>query len=290
MAKTVRDGVLNIFYDRYTVLHDRYRHDSPRPPLHERIWRKIRYVSAAHGFALAENEEKLAYYKNLHRGRRAFILGNGPSLNKCDLSLLRNEITFGVNAIYLNYPKMGYHPTYYVVEDILVAEDRAKEIKNYSGPQKFIGDYLRYYLDGSYDTIWINVRFQYGDYPDFPHFSLNCIRELWVGGTVTYLCLQLAFYMGITEVYLIGFDHNYIIKPDATVSGAKITSNSDDPNHFHPDYFGKGYRWHDPRLDRMEMAYKKTRQVYEKHGRKIYNATVGGKLEIFERANYNHLF
>jgi hypothetical protein len=30
-------------------------------------------------------------------------------------------------------------------------------------------------------------------------------------------------------------------------------------------------------------GYKRAKEVFEENGRKIYNSTVGGKLEIFER-------
>ena len=113
---------------------------------------------------------------------------------------------------------------------------------------------------------------------------------MWVGGTVTYLCMQLAFYMGFSEVYLIGFDHSYKIPVSAVVEGNDITSTDDDPNHFNAAYFGADKRWHDPRLDRMELAYAKARMHYEHAGRMIRNATHAGRLEIFERVNYEDLF
>jgi len=65
---------------------------------------------------------------------------------------------------------------------------------------------------------------------------------------------------------------------------------SDDPNHFHPDYFGKGYRWHDPQVDKMIEAYSEAKRVTEGAGLTIYNATVGGKLEVFPRREYPSLF
>ena len=40
--------------------------------------------------------ERLAALKDIHKGQRCFIMGNGPSLKNTDLSKLRNEITFGL--------------------------------------------------------------------------------------------------------------------------------------------------------------------------------------------------
>ena len=51
---------------------------------------------------------RLAALRDRHRGERCFILGNGPSLKRTDLSKLRNETTFGLNRIYLAFPEMGF--------------------------------------------------------------------------------------------------------------------------------------------------------------------------------------
>ena len=113
---------------------------------------------------------------------------------------------------------------------------------------------------------------------------------MWTGGTVSYLCMQLAYYMGFRQVYLVGFDHSYRIPKDAVIKGNDILSQSADPNHFSGDYFGKGKRWHDPMVDRMATAYGKAKKYYEKSGRQIINATAGGKLEVFDRMPYDGLF
>jgi len=254
--------------------------------------RTIRYQLASMGFPITPNDKFLYSLKNKHKGKRCFIIGNGPSLNACDLTMLKDEVTFGFNSIFLNFEKMGFAPTYYIVEDCLVAEDRSKEIEAFKGCYKFFGNHLNYCLKPNENTFWLNVIMNYNEYENFPHFSNDFVRRLWVGGTVTYLALQMAYYMGFTEVYMIGYDHSYTIpnSADLNTQTARITSNESDPNHFHPDYFGKGYRWHDPRVDRMELSYKRAKKVFEKDGRKILNATVGGKLEVFERVDYKSLF
>lgn len=251
----------------------------------------IFYELANRGLLLRKNEKQLADLRDIHRGQRCFIIGNGPSLNRLDITLLANEITFGVNAIYTNYEKMGFYPTYYVVEDYLVAEDRAAEINRYSGSKfKFFGNYLRYCLTPDEKTIVLNVMMNYDEYEGFPKFSESALHKVWVGGTVSYLCMQLAYYMGFSEVYLIGFDHSYSIPDSARISGSVITSTENDVNHFNSAYFGKGLRWHDPMVDRMEASYRRAREHYSAGGRAIYNATAGGKLEVFERVKYETLF
>mgnify|MGYP000067544038 CR=1 FL=1 len=279
----------------YYLFVDKYAYDRS-VTLTTRLWVTFRQRLSGVGVFLHSNERRLHELKNSKIGKRCFIIGNGPSLNNLDLTKLKEEDTFGVNAIYLNYEKMKFHPTYYVVEDNLVAEDRKDEINAYEGPKyKFFGNYFRSVLKSDKNTIFINLLRNYGDNKNFPLFSTNCLRKLGVGGSVTYVCLQLAYHMGYDEVYMIGFDHNYKIPDSAIITneretGFDITSTEDDVNHFNKDYFGKGYRWHDPNVERMEVGFRKADEMFKANGRKVYNATLGGKLEAFERKNYEDLF
>jgi hypothetical protein len=225
------------------------------------------------------------------RGRRCFIIGNGPSLAQMDLEPLGGEVTFAVNGIFLMFPDLTFRPTYYVVEDDLVAQDRATEINSLVGMQKFFPKFLSPWLTPGPTTTFLNVIKDYRDYPGFPAFSTNAARAIWVGGTVTYINLQLAYYMGFDQVILIGVDCNYEVRDDEVdVEGTLFTSTAPDRNHFHPDYFGAGYRFHDPMVERMQRAYARARQTFERDGREVLNATLGGKLEVFERTEYTALF
>jgi len=104
---------------------------------------------------------------------------------------------------------------------------------------------------------------------------------------VTYFGLQIAYYLGFETVILIGIDHSFTTqgKPNATV-----ISEGDDPNHFSPNYFGKGFRWQLPDLETSEISYELARVTYEKAGRQVLDATVDGKLTIFPKVNYKDLF
>ena len=105
---------------------------------------KVRYASARRGLPLTLNERKIRNLHNSVKGNRIWIIGNGPSLKETNLKPLKNEITIGTNSIFLNYDNMGFEVTHYVVEDYLVAEDRAEEIANLQGSTKWFGNYLKY--------------------------------------------------------------------------------------------------------------------------------------------------
>jgi glycosyltransferase involved in cell wall biosynthesis/Tfp pilus assembly protein PilF len=221
----------------------------------------------------------LKHYKDYHSGQRCVIIGNGPSLNNMDLSFLKDEITFGLNRIYLLDDTWDFTPTYYVSINPLVIEQSHEEISkipaikflNYSGAQ---------YFNNPENTIFLK------SVPELK-FSKNPAKGICEGYTVTYVAMQLAYYMGFSDVFLIGVDHNF------STSGPpnqEIISKGEDPNHFHPEYFGKGTRWQLPDLKNSEVYYKLAKQEFEKAGRRIFDATVDGKLNVFSKADYRNVF
>jgi FkbM family methyltransferase len=225
--------------------------------------------------------------------KRCFIIGNGPSLSHTDLDQLKDEVTFATNGFFLKAEELGWAPTLYIVEDHLVAEDRAAEIHELKAWTKLFPANLSYIIEPDDNTIFFDHRPR----PSFPHgfdFSFDADVNTFAGGTVVYTCMQLAAYLGFEEIYLVGVDADYSIPEDAKYSGngrvKELDMDSDDTNHFHPDYFGKGKRWHEPNVDVMLGAYKEAKQQCFARGVIIKNATLGGKLEVFPRADFSSLF
>src|SRR5512138_556180 len=69
---------------------------------------------------------QLGEWKDTCRGQRAFIIGNGPSLNRTDLSKLRHEYTFGLNRIFLMFPQLGFRTSFLVsVNDLVIEQSLA---------------------------------------------------------------------------------------------------------------------------------------------------------------------
>jgi hypothetical protein len=119
-------------------------------------------------------------------------------------------------------------------------------------------------------------------------FSPDPSRMVQVGG-VAYVMIQFATYMGFTEIYLIGIDFTIgsAINADENYSAVK---------HFYEetDIYKKYRNIAVPNLDKaskiMFNAFISAKTYSDKHGIKIYNATRGGKLEIFNRIDFNSLF
>ena len=227
-----------------------------------------------------ESRKRLAALKDIHKGERCFIIGNGPSLRTTDLTKLRNEFTFGLNRIYLLFPELGFTTTYFLSMNDLVIEQCAAEILALPIP-KFLTWRSRRFLSPTRDT-----HFLYTTYTG-PKFARDVSGRLWEGATVTYVALQLAYHMGFEKVILIGVDHNFVTKGDANKT---IISQGDDPNHFAPNYFGKGFKWQLPDLETSERAYRMAKAAYEADGRQVLDATIGGKLTVFPKIDYLSLF
>ena len=210
---------------------------------------------------------------------RCFILGNGPSLRNTDLSFLQNEVTFGMNRIYLLFDQLGFSTTYYVSINQLVIEQCSKEIENLKCP-KFLNWKCRDHIQFTSDTMFLISR-------NGPAFFHDITEGIWEGATVTYAALQIAFYLGYKEVILVGIDHSFATKgkPNTTV-----ISQGDDPDHFSSNYFGKGFKWQLPDLETSELAYRIAKYEYEINNRVILDATIGGRLEIFRKVKYESLF
>ena len=227
-----------------------------------------------------DTRSRLKEFRDINKGKRCFIIGNGPSLRKTDLTKLENEFTIGMNRIYLMFPELGFETSYYLSVNDLVIEQCAADIQALTMP-RFISWRSRQWLKPQPDLFFL-----YTTYTG-PGFNPDAADRLWEGGTVTYVALQLAFFLGFSQAILIGVDHNYTTKgkPNTTV-----VSEGDDPNHFSPAYFGKGFRWQLPDLDNWEAAYRLARSAYEKADRQVLDATIGGKLTVFEKVNYNSLF
>lgn len=250
------------------------------------------YIDERNPFGVSR--KGLKSLKGRYEGERCFIIGNGPSLNKMDLSKLANEYSFGVNGIFYKTREVGFKPTFYVVEDRHVMQDNLDEIDGFDAECRFFPTAYRSLIKNRKNTFFFNMNTGYYNstsrFYKLPRFSLDCSQRVYCAQSVTMINLQLAFYLGFQKVYLIGMDHSYQIPNSALVEGETIVSTEDDPNHFHPEYFGKGKKWHDPHLDRVERSYIYMRIVYDAYEREIVNATKGGNLEIFDRADFDAIF
>lgn len=249
------------------------------------IFRRIYYIPQRFIYYIPfgfyqRNRKNLKSFNNIHKGERCFIIANGPSLKHVDFSLLENEFTIGMNRIYLMKEQNGFTPNY------LACIDEKSQINQFH--EEFnkleIPCFFNFKLRNKFSKL-SNQNFVLGKFSQ--SFAKGISKAYGNGKSVTYTAIQLAFYMGFKEVYIIGKDHSYNTVQKA---GTGIKSDGNDDNHFIKGYYKKGQNWDAPDLTGEEHAYKIAREKFEKNNRKIFDATVDGKLQVFDKIDFFSLF
>ena len=219
---------------------------------------------------------RLRQFRNKHQGQDCFIIGNGPSLNKMNLEVLKDYHTFGLNKIYLMEDRgIDLNLSYLASTNALVIEQSRERFEQMEHP------------------IFLSHTAAAGVVRDLPNIHRLHTLNVWSfyeditqpiceGYTVTYVALQLAYYMGFRRVFLIGVDHSF---KQSGQSNETQTYEGDDQNHFDPNYF-KGQQWQLADVDGSEVSYHLANYHYRKDGREIWDATVGGKLEVFPKLGF----
>lgn len=236
-----------------------------------------------------ENQRWLGL-KDIYKGKRVFLIGNGPSLNKTPLYLLKNEYKMCFNRFYIMLERLNWEPDLFMTSDNLVLTDLINDFDKivprtlYSF---FPGIHFRgeNYIDkySKYKNIFWTIQLM------GKGFS-NKLPKIYPGGSVIYEGLQVLKYLGFSEVYLIGVDMSYSVHKTAkkiNKKGIDIESEyNDDPNHFDPRYFGVGRKYHQPEKYVIDNAINDLEYIAKNvHGSdyKITNIGFDSKLSVFPK-------
>lgn len=233
--------------------------------------------------------------KDKYKGKRVFLIGNGPSLNKTPLYLLKGEYTLCFNRFGLMTERFCWLPSFFAMADATVCEDIIDDVK-------FMVDHCeKSFLISSSNHKKIESELKGKDnllyfYHESHHFSSN-LPFSHGGSTVAIDGLQILNYLGFSEIYMIGVDMNYVIHTSSVSlkkldNGGEIIQSTadDDPNHFDPRYFGKGAKYSQPNetiMHNMLSGLDKISKWFESEGNaKVFNAGYDSKVESFERRDF----
>ncbi len=256
------------------------------------IEKSIKYIVNINSFKDGQNAVRK--YKNFYEGRRCFIIGNGPSLTVRDLDKIKNagEISIASNSIYKLYDKTEWRPTIYTISDGWEIKNALKEISELKPELKItaMSALGRVYNVDNAILLKLIDKDEKEEKVLFSDDISKCVHD---GGTITYVSIQCAVYLGFKEIILLGVDHSFA--KERTKDGLKI--NSGVTNHFQ-NYLtdrAKEIGIIDEEyvvfpVDFATMAFEKAKEYADSHGIKILNATRGGKLEVFERVDFDALF
>lgn len=230
-------------------------------------------------------DKKIVGLKDKYKGKRIFVIATGPSLRIEDLEWLSNnqEITIAVNGIFKMYDKTDWRPTYYALDDYFLyrkykeefggldVSKIAEEFAIFSEPIKseLTKEQCKQagFIPICYYDHWFthySKHFRYNSDIVYGHFDAY---------TVTNFAINIADYMGASEIILLGTDCDYFQK-QAHAGEMSNSGNTLDAQKMY-DAQMAGYNFINSKLNDSQP--------------KIYNATRGGKLEAFPRRSMEEI-
>lgn len=220
-----------------------------------------------------------------------YVLGNGPSLNKVDITKLKDKDTISFNRAFIAYKEWGFDPTYYMCADPIVLEnikaDIQKLIDESSIKKFFLPSWSRKYFAPSEKIQYLHflTRFKI-----FNKYWGNSYRWLQIIANVGATCIPVLKILGYKTVIILGTDCNY---QEADLKDVNIVVNEDnkkrkivyeskedsDPNHFRADYFGKGTEYSKPQTDNHYKGWQFIAAKYKSKKLNIMLSSPGSKLK-----------
>lgn len=256
-------------------------------------------LSSSDQILLSQNER----FRNLHAGRRAFVVANGPSINNQDLGLLKKELTFTMSGIWKSsLIEQGWQPTYYSLGDPLffAEEEGFDSIREFfanvrSRLKKTVcfmplggrNAIEKYNLLKNMEVHYTHFQGALADHPS--RLKIDFTQAVPGIQSVAQLGIELALYMGCNPIYLIGFDHDWLAKrgADRHFYQGKTLSN-------HPKAHGdlNKFKYKDDLRDLQTLweGYEYLQKVATARNISIINATDGGFLDVFPRTDYPAIF
>ena len=228
------------------------------------------------------SSHRLAASRDAHRGKTAWLIGNGPSVRTEDLDRLAGRsdiVTFAFNRFHLAHDATALRADYTVSGDRQIIADFGEEIIERTEGQTVFADRDPVSVRGDY--IWLR---QVEGFPSL--FSKDASRAVSPGGSSVYLAMQLAYFMGLRRFYLYGADFKFTFARDAQQADT-FRRASGDGNHFIQGY-RSGKAWCPPSVENIVTSFLAARLLMEHEGGFVRNATHGGLLEVFERERFDH--
>lgn len=238
------------------------------------VTKPFRYAWHRFTYGKFADSSCLSKLKDTCRHKPMLIVGNGPSLNHTPLDDFAGIPSIGMNKIELLFPRVQWRPWLIVCTNGLVA----KQFRDH-----FVKSDIPVYLSWKCRS-WIprQSRKDLCYFLSLPEadFSQDLCRGVGSAGTVTYAALQFAYYTGADPVILFGIDHSFHFQGSSI---QYVKRKGEDINHFDANYFKEGQYWGLPSLALSEIGYRYSKETFEENGRMIYDATPGGKLDIFPK-------
>jgi hypothetical protein len=217
-------------------------------------------------------------FKDIHKGETCLVIGNGPSLDETPLEKLAGKYpSFGANKIYDSAAHPDFIPDYWTCIDELMLTDCVPYLLSHPDfvPEMFVPRTIPVPKSHGLATVIKSG------------FSKDAADHVIIGGTVTYVNLQLAYYMGFDTVLLVGIDHRYPKSSKNGKPGSKFIAQGNDMDHFASrsgEYFTEGKIYNRPELDGIERFYfPLAKQAFKQ----VVNLTPNTAERVFEKGEFS---
>jgi hypothetical protein len=229
-------------------------------------------------------------FKNKHMDRRCFVIGNGPSLNKQDLSLLSNEITIAVNSFYKHPIVEKWQPNYYCFaapdyfDGSTASENFYQNLRQKIHSSKFLVPvYAKNVIKNQKflpvdQTYYAAFR---GTLSNGLNYNIDLTESIPGVQSVSQLAIMWSLYMGCSPIYLIGLDHDWLSCPNIDTHFYNNTID-DLTKYCYKDYLKN--------VLNLWKGYETILGIAVNKNINIINATEGGFLDVFERGEYKSIF
>lgn len=240
-------------------------------------------------YQFTKDADRIRRLKDTHRGERCFIIGNGPSLLARDLDRLHDEFCFAANGIYRIFDQTKWRPKIYLCVDSFVLHDLKEVISTLKLPLILLHlEGKKYKLEQKNENIvYINNYYPFlinrYKYKKGIKVSTDVSKYFMAGETVTFNSIQLALYMGFTEIYLLGVDHQY---SKVCLETGEIIEYSNVVDYFDQTPAAK---YSIQNVETSTAAYVAANEFALAHHVVIKNLTRGGALEVFDRGNLDEM-
>lgn len=234
--------------------------------------------------------KKLAAMKGAYAGKRCFFVGNGPSLRAEDLTKLHEhgEVTFAFNRVYNIFDQTPWRPTFYISQDEKMLAGCVDVVDQLELENKLVPVQLKWYYDiRIHDAVYFNMNWQQKENPLDFEFSDEIAKEIFCASTGMYTAAQLAAYMGFSEINLIGVDHHFRTSVN---NKGEIVIDDKVKDYFTDKYNEDKDKLYIPNTEKSTLTYVAMKRHCDQRGIRVYNATRGGKLEVFPRVEFDSLF
>lgn len=235
-------------------------------------------------------------FRDCHKGRRCFVIGNGPSLATQDLSFLSNEITLVTNSFYL-HPVISdrWQPTYYFLSDPAYFDSSIdpsvfKEITDQIRSTTFFVPHFAKDLvldKGVLPAEQTYFVVTWGEFDEGkPPVEPDLTTSIPGMQTVVQFAILVAMYMGCSQIYLLGLDHDWLSHGGEHLTFSNSQKEGNQPSG---NITGWNYR---PLMEAvlvMWQIYEGIARLAEVKGIEIINVTRGGFLDVFPRGSYEDI-